>query len=91
MEDTCQKILREVIPLRPTEGQSKVMPLRQALQKYVQPGMALHLGTASMPPIASIYELTRLFRGADPQFTLITLGLTTIYSLLVHAGLVRKA
>jgi len=91
MEGTFQKILREVIPLRPAEGQSKIMPLRQALRKYVQPGMTLHLGAASTPPIASIYELIRLFRGADPQFTFITLGLTTVYSLLVHTGLLRKA
>ncbi|MDI6755084.1 MAG: CoA-transferase [Thermodesulfobacteriota bacterium] len=91
MPNQFQEILQNIISLKPTEGQSKVMPLKQALQRYVQPGMALHLGTASTPPIASIYELTRLFRGADPKFTIVTLGLTTIHSLLVHGGLLRKA
>ena len=90
MEDVFQKILREIIPLRPSEGQSKVMPLGLALRKYVQPGLTLHLGIASTPPTAIIYELTRLFRGKDPCFTLVTLGLTTVYSLLVHAGLLQK-
>jgi len=90
MEDVFQKILQEMIPLRPSEGQSKVMPLGLALRKYVQPGLTLHLGIASTPPTAIIYELTRLFRGKDPRFTLVTLGLTTVYSLLVHAGLLEK-
>ena len=90
MEDAFQRILQDLIPLRPSEGQSKVMPLGQALRKYVQPGLTLHLGVASTPPNAIIYEMTRLFRGKDPRFTLVALGLTTLYSLLVHAGLLQK-
>jgi 3-oxoacid CoA-transferase subunit A len=66
------------------------MPLGQALRKYVQPGLTLHLGITSTPPTAIIYELTRLFRGKDPRFTLVTLGLTTVYSMLVHSGLLEK-
>jgi acyl CoA:acetate/3-ketoacid CoA transferase alpha subunit/acyl CoA:acetate/3-ketoacid CoA transferase beta subunit len=90
MEDALQRILREIIPLRPSEGQSKVMPLTQALRKYVEPGLTLHLGVACIPPSAIIYELTRLFQGRDPRFTLVALGLTTLYSLWVHAGLLQK-
>jgi acyl CoA:acetate/3-ketoacid CoA transferase alpha subunit/acyl CoA:acetate/3-ketoacid CoA transferase beta subunit len=66
------------------------MPLGQAVRKFVEPGMALHLGLACTPPLAVIYELVRQFRGKDPQFTLFSLGLTTAYSLLVHAGLLQK-
>ena len=91
MGDAFEKILREVIPLRSTEGQSKEMPLNQAIRKYVEPGMTLHLGLACTPPIAVIYEMVRQFRGKDPRFTLLSLGLTTVYSILVHAGLLRKA
>ena len=90
MENVFQKILTEIIPLRPSEGQSKVMPLNQALRKYVEPGLTLHLGVACIPPSAIIYELTRLFRDRDPRFTLVALGLTTLYSLWVHAGLLQK-
>ena len=90
MEDPFQKILEEIIPLRPSEGLSKVMPLGQALRKFIQPGLTLHMGIAPTPPSAIIYELTRLFHGTDPRFTLVTLGLTTVYSLLVHADLLRK-
>jgi acyl CoA:acetate/3-ketoacid CoA transferase alpha subunit/acyl CoA:acetate/3-ketoacid CoA transferase beta subunit len=42
------------------------------------------------PPTAVIYELVRQFRGRDPRFTLFSLGLTTVYSLLVHAGILRN-
>ncbi len=90
MGDPFQEILQEVIPLRPTEGQSKVMPLAQAIRKFVEPDMALHLGLACIPPVAVVYELVRQFRGRDPRFTFFSLGLSTIYALLVHAGLLRK-
>jgi acyl CoA:acetate/3-ketoacid CoA transferase alpha subunit/acyl CoA:acetate/3-ketoacid CoA transferase beta subunit len=90
MGDPFQEILQNVIPLQPTEGRSKVMPLGQAVRMLVEPGMALHLGIACIPPTAVIYELVRQFRGRDPRFTLFSLGLTTVYSLLVHAGLLRK-
>jgi len=90
MEEVFEKILRETIPLWPSEGQSKVMPLDRALRKFVQPGLTLHLGAASTPCFAIIFELIRLFRGTDPRFTLVALGLTTVFSLLVHAGLPRK-
>ncbi len=91
MADIWQKILEEFIPLQENEGPSKVIPLREALRRYVQPGMTIHLGTAGLLPAAAIYELTRLFYGQSPNFTIISLGLTTIHSLLVHAGLVQKA
>ncbi|MBP1716286.1 MAG: 3-oxoacid CoA-transferase [Deltaproteobacteria bacterium] len=91
MDNEFQKILRDIIPLQAVEGQSKVMPLAEAVLRYVRPGMTLHLGVASTPAFAFVYELCRLFRGRAPRFSLVTLGLTTIFSLLVHAGLIRKA
>jgi len=67
------------------------LPLAEAVRRHVRAGMTIHLGTASTPAIAFIYEICRLFRGQNPQFCLITLGLTTVFSLLVHLGLLRKA
>ena len=91
MGDAFEKALREVIPLRPTEGQSKQMSLSRAIRKFVEPGMTLHLGMACTPPISVIYELVRQFHGKNPCFALLSLGLTTVFSLLVHTGLLRKA
>lgn len=90
MLDPLEKILKELIPLQVSEGQSKILPLPVALERYVQPGMSIHLGTAGLLPSAAIYELVRLFHGQRPNFTIISLGLTTTHSLLVHAGLVKK-
>lgn len=91
MSKLLSEILEEFIPLKENEGQSKIMPLKEAIRRYVQPGMDIHLGTAGLLPVPGIYELIRLFQGQTPNFTIISLGLTTIHSLLVHAGLVRKA
>jgi acyl CoA:acetate/3-ketoacid CoA transferase alpha subunit len=91
MDEVFRKILQDIIPLRPDEGQSKVIPLKEAIRKYVRPGMTLHLGTASTPAVPFIYELCRLFRGKDPGFSLITLGLTTVFSLLIQSNMIRKA
>ncbi len=91
MGDPFQEILQDVIPLTPSEGRSKIIPLGQAMRHHVQPGMTIHLGLACIPPLAIIYELIRQFKGKDPRFTLVTLGLTTVFSLLVHTGLIRKA
>ncbi len=91
MGDPVQEILRDVIPLKPAEGKSKIIPLDQALRQHVQPGMTIHLGTACIPPFGIIYELVRQFKAKDPRFTLVTLGLSTMYSLLVHAGMIGKA
>jgi acyl CoA:acetate/3-ketoacid CoA transferase alpha subunit len=91
VSDPFQEILQDVIPLKSYEGQSKVMSLSQAVQQFVQPGMTIHLGLACTPPFAVIYELVRQFREKNPRFTLVSLGLTTVYSLLVQAGLLSKA
>jgi len=90
MDDSLTKIIDEFITLKANEGQNKILPLREAIQRYIKPGMTIHLGTAGLLPTAAIYELTRLFYGQNPNFTLISLGLTTIHSPLIYAGLVRK-
>ena len=89
--DASGKILREFIPLQEQEGASKVMPLREAIEKHISLGMTLHLGVAPVPCYGAIFELVRVFKDRDPGFTLASLGLTTVHSLLVHTGMVRKA
>lgn len=90
MPDHISKILKEFIPLRVNEGQSKILPLKEAFQRYIESGMTIHLGTGGLLPAAAIYELVRLFHGQTPNFTIISLGLTTIHSLLVYTKLARK-
>lgn len=82
--------VRELFELPENEGQSKVMPLSEAIRKAITPGMKLHL-SVGCDPSAAIREVIRQFWGKNPQITLISSGVTTPYTIsLIHAGLVRK-
>ncbi len=69
----------------------KVMPLKEAIQRFVMPGMELHIGHCYARPCAAIHELTRQFWGKDPQFTVSTLGFTGDMVIMFAAGLIKKA
>ncbi|MCP4683399.1 MAG: glutaconate CoA-transferase [Desulfobacterales bacterium] len=72
------------------EGSSKVMPVKEAIAKHVQPGMTLHFSYALTSCYALMYELTRQFAGKNPEFTLIALGLIGPQAFLVHGGLAKR-
>ncbi len=91
MDNPTEKILREIIPLREQEGRSKVMPLTEAIRKFVEPGMTIHTGMSPIPPNASMFDLIRLFHDRSPAFTLISSGLTALHAPLIHTGMIRKA
>ncbi len=74
----------------PDEGPDRVLPLAELVRRHVRPGMSLHLSTAHVRANALVYELVRRFRGGDPGFTAIALGLTGSWVALVHAGLARR-
>jgi acyl CoA:acetate/3-ketoacid CoA transferase alpha subunit len=69
----------------------KVMPLKEAIAKYVKPGMNLHLGHSYARPCAAYQELARQFWGKDPGFTISTLGFTGDMNSVFCAGILKKA
>ncbi len=69
-------------------GESKVMPLPQAVATLVRPGMSLF---TSRNCSAATAEVMRQFWGKSPDFTLITLSLRDYNMLLAVSGLVGKA
>ncbi len=69
----------------------KVMPLGEAIRKFVKPGMSLHLGHCYARPCAVYQELSRQFWGKDPGFTISTLGFTGDMNSIFCAGIVKKA
>jgi len=69
----------------------KVMPLGEAIDKFVRPGMSIHLGHSYARPCAAYQELARKFWGKDPGFTISTLGFTGDMNSVFCAGLVKKA
>jgi acyl CoA:acetate/3-ketoacid CoA transferase alpha subunit/acyl CoA:acetate/3-ketoacid CoA transferase beta subunit len=52
-------------------SQQKVMPLSEAVRRFVRPGMALHFGNGWAFPTAALFEVVRQFWGRDPGFTYI--------------------
>jgi len=69
----------------------KVMPLADAVRKFVRPGMSLHLGHSYARPCAAYQELARQFWGKDPGFTISTLGFTGDMNSIFCAGILKKA
>ena len=74
----------------PESNEDKTMPLRDAVERFVQPGDAIHLGLTHTRGGVGAWEILRRFHGRDPGFTLLGVQVTTPAAPLVHAGLVRK-
>ncbi|MBI4310675.1 MAG: hypothetical protein HY681_02745, partial [Chloroflexi bacterium] len=67
---------------------NKVMPLPEAVRRFVRPGMTLHVETG---PRAAINEIARQFWDKEPGFTLVMLRLGGGHAgHLVLGGLVKK-
>ncbi|MEX0954986.1 MAG: CoA-transferase [Rhizobiaceae bacterium] len=71
-------------------GGSKVMPLEDAIGKFVEPGMTLHLAYSEGRPMASCNALVRAFAGKAPKFTIVSAGLVGNQAAMVTEGLVAK-
>lgn len=73
---------------REFEGSDKRMPLAQAIERHVRPGMTIHLDVHAQ---AAMNELVRRFHGKAPGFTIaLSIAELNVFHL-VAAGLVKKA
>jgi acyl CoA:acetate/3-ketoacid CoA transferase alpha subunit/acyl CoA:acetate/3-ketoacid CoA transferase beta subunit len=72
------------------EIQGKILNLRDAVERYVKPGMQVHLAGGIGGPSAAICEIIRRFRGKNPGFTLVQSTVTGHGLNLVHTGLVKR-
>jgi acyl CoA:acetate/3-ketoacid CoA transferase alpha subunit/acyl CoA:acetate/3-ketoacid CoA transferase beta subunit len=70
--------------------QGKLLDLREAVQRYVKPGMKLHLAAGIGGPSAAICEIIRQYWNKNPEFTLIQSTVTGHALNFVHAKLVKK-
>ena len=68
------------------EMQGKILNLRDAVERYVKPGMQVHLAGGIGGPSAAICEIIRRFRGKNPGFTLIQSTVTGHGLNLVHTA-----
>jgi acyl CoA:acetate/3-ketoacid CoA transferase alpha subunit/acyl CoA:acetate/3-ketoacid CoA transferase beta subunit len=75
--------------LRPGAG-SKLLALKEAIRRYVRPGMKLHLAGGIGGPSAAICELIRQYRDSNPGFTLIQSTISGHAINLLHCNLAKK-
>ncbi len=68
----------------------KLLNLQEAVERYVKPGMKLHLAAGIGGPSAAICEIIRQHAGKNPEFTLIQSTVTGHALNLVHSKLVKK-
>ncbi|MRR17197.1 MAG: hypothetical protein EG826_12150 [Deltaproteobacteria bacterium] len=90
MSGRFDDLMEGVLKIREVEGEDKVIPLSEAIARYVKPGASIHLAATHSAPGAAIYEIVRQFHGTNPGFTLIMRGIRDTVSLLIHLGLVKK-
>jgi acyl CoA:acetate/3-ketoacid CoA transferase alpha subunit/acyl CoA:acetate/3-ketoacid CoA transferase beta subunit len=72
------------------DTQGKLLDLGEAVERFVKPGMKLHLAAGIGGPSAAICEIVRQYWGKNPEFTLIQSTVTGHALNLVHAKLAKK-
>jgi len=81
------KIFEKYFKLEPIEGESKIIPLKEAVQGYIKPGLHVYLAYL---PFAVTYEIVRQFHGKNANFTVSCLGGIDNVNILIAAGLVKR-
>ncbi len=72
------------------EGPDKVVPLGEAIRRFIAPGQTIYVGAAHGRPNALIRELVRQWWGKRPEWTLALTGLGSPWTALAIGGLARR-
>jgi len=89
MDPVVSELLEKRFRIPPPK-EDKTMSFRDAVERFVRPGDAIHLGLTHTRGGVGPWEILRRFQGQDPRFTLLGVQLTTPATPLLHAGLARK-
>ncbi len=87
MAINIENIIQQKFDLQENEGINKVLPLAEAVQKNVEPGMEIHM---ALEANAAVNEIIRQFNGTAPCFTLIMPGVIGVVLNLVYCNLIKK-
>ncbi len=90
MSGRFNDLLESTFTIREYEGEDKVVPLQEAVEKQIKPGMSIHMATTHCCSGAAILEIARRFYGKKPEFTLIMRGIRDTATILLHLGLLKK-
>ncbi len=83
-------LIESTFTIKEDEGEDKVVSLREAIERHIQPGSKIHIGATHCCSGAAILEIVRQFYGQRPDFTLIMRGIRDTATILLHLGLLRK-
>jgi acyl CoA:acetate/3-ketoacid CoA transferase alpha subunit len=83
-------VLARRLAVPPVEGPDKVLPLDEAVRRFVGPGQTIYVGGAHGRPNAIVREMVRQWWGKTPDWTLALTGLGSPWTALVTGGLVRR-
>ena len=72
------------------EGPDKVLPLTEAIRRFIAPRQTIYVGSAHGRPNALIREVVRQWWGKRPEWTLALTGLGSPWTALAIGGLVRR-
>lgn len=85
-----KKICQKYFEVQKDEGINKVIPLKEAIKKYLHPGMSVHFSFTHYRAHGAAYEIARQFWGRSPEFTLIATGILEYGIILIFGGLIKK-
>ena len=72
-------------------GASKILPLEEAVRRFVRPDMMIHTSQTGIRWCSAIfYEIARQYWGKDANFTLVGVSMNFPQSILVHGKIVKK-
>ena len=83
-------ILKRDLTIPENEGPDKVVPLKEAVARLVEPGMTIYAAITHNRPNAIMHEICRRFWGRDPRFFVAALGFGYNWAALVQGGLVKR-
>ncbi len=84
-------VLENRFLLSAENGESKILPLAEAVRRNVKKGMRIHFLGLHYRAHAAIFELFRQFKDGKPDFTIIAGTLHGPIMALFHVGMIKKA
>jgi len=90
MSGKFSEILETAFKVEENEGPDKVITLKEAVRRYVKPGMKLHFGATCTLPFAIANEILRQYWGTKPGFTLIIPAVLGPFINFIQGDLVKK-
>ncbi len=90
MNRDIKSVLEALKHLPKEEGENKLMSAGEAVNRFIKPGMSIHIGITSSIPYGISYELIRQFYKSKPGFDIITLGAINHVIVMMHLGMVKR-